>query len=158
MRTVFLLTGFQNWGKTYLLYKAFQKGAFFSHVLHECGGRNFCVIPQSNDDLGKEGFEDRVDEKLDELLKAGIKPDYIVAAFCPTRETKNNSYEIIKEKFKGDHVVLVPIEYKWCGHAKLQLDEIKKYYSTLHNVRIAPLTASDEALKLEKLIEILSTL
>jgi hypothetical protein len=156
MRTVFLLTGFQNWGKTYLLYKAFKKERFSHHILHKCGNRKFCVVPQSNDDLGRKGFEEKVDEILAELAKFGRKPEFIVAAFCPTRELKNNSFEIIQKKFKDDRVVLVPIEYKWCGNAKLQQEDLKEYYSGISNFHFAPLTASDETQKLEELIKILS--
>ena len=62
-----------------------------------------------------------------------IKPAYILSAFCPTRELSNDpklnndSREIINELFKNDDVYIIALEYKWCGHAKLELKKINNY-------------------------------
>ena len=54
-----------------------------------------------------------------------------MSAFCPTRELSNDliydSREIINKLFKNDDVYIIALEYKWCGHAKLELKKINNY-------------------------------
>lgn len=150
MRKVFLITGFQNWGKTWLIKALFDKQQF-RNTLHETMGHQFCVIPPSNDDLG----EDRYIEKYEERTK-NLTVKNIISAFCPTREENNNSRRIIEKLYSKDEVILIPIEYKWCGHAKLQIEEIAQYYAFHQNLKIQPLTQRDSDKKLEQLKKIIS--
>jgi hypothetical protein len=50
---------------------------------------------------------------------------------------------------------MIPIEYKWCGHAKLQISEISAHYSNIPNVIMASLSTQDPAKKAGALRNIL---
>jgi hypothetical protein len=156
MRTVFLITGFQNWGKTHLIKDAFDRDRFVFHKLFLCQNRLFCVVPQSNDDLGQEGYERRVRQHIDAVRKTAKEIEYIASAFCPTKEKNNNSLEIIQNLYSEDKVILIPIEYKWCGHAQLRVNEITNTYAGLKNVQVVPVTSKDPKGKLKELITILN--
>ena len=135
MAKVFLITGFNNWGKTTIIKKLFQRQRFYrnttysSSSLVDSSGKtpNFCVQPHSNDDIGAKNYIDNTKHRRQ------VKPAYILSAFCPTRELSNDpklnndSREIINELFKNDDVYIIALEYKWCGHAKLELKKINNY-------------------------------
>ncbi|WP_130458241.1 hypothetical protein ACLSSQ_11325 [Azospira sp. APE16] len=154
MRKVFLLTGFQNWGKTYLIKQLFSRSRFHKGSTYSFGDHDFLVLPQSNDDLGKDGYEDAYEKRIEELGKNGIEPKYIFSAFCPTKEPQNLSAKIINNLYARDNVIVIPIEYKWCEHARLQLPEISSYFSPLPNVSISPLSGKDPSKKLATLQKI----
>lgn len=151
MRKVFLLTGFQNWGKTWLISQLFSRKTFPRKYLYSYSNHDFFVIPQSNDDLGKERYEEEYKMRMQEISDIGKTADYLFSAFCPTKESNNLSLNIINNLYSNDEVILIPIEYKWCNHAKLQIDEINAYYSELRNVKIQPLSSADAS---QKLIEL----
>lgn len=156
MRKVFLLTGFNNWGKTWLIKELFYPHkSFRKDTLYNFEEYSFCVMPQSNDDLGKDRYEKAYRERMGALKKTGVKPKYILSAFCPTKEPRNQSGDIIRNLYSKDQVVLIPIEYKWCGHAKLQLNEIARHYSAFTNFSIQPLSQKDPAAKLQALQKII---
>lgn len=145
MSKVFLITGFNNWGKTTLLSDLFGVKAFRKGVPHNYAGYQFLVIPKSNDDLGKKGFEREYRDRLKKFQKANGKPDYIASAFCPTRETRNDSKAILRSLYGGDQIEMLLLEHKWCGHAKLIISEIEKFYASEPNVtihRVAPKTGA----------------
>ena len=135
MAKVFLITGFNNWGKTTIIKKLFQRQRFYrkttysSSSLVDSSGKkpNFCVQPHSNDDIGAKNYINNTNHRKP------IKPAYILSAFCPTRELSNDpklnndSREIINKLFKNDDVYIIALEYKWCGHAKLELKKINNY-------------------------------
>ncbi|TMP88212.1 hypothetical protein CWC05_01880 [Pseudoalteromonas ruthenica] len=141
MRKVFLLTGFNNWGKTTLIYDLFGKRRFLKHIPHVYSGKNFCVIPQSNDDLGEPGYIDAYKDRVNKALSNWGTPGYIFSAFCPTKEPTNDSSRIISSIYSGDNVYIIPIVYKWCGHAKLILPKIEDYYKMHKNVQVHPLSS-----------------
>lgn len=157
MRKVFLLAGFQNWGKTWLIQRLFSCKRFDNDTLYDFAGHPFCVMQQSNDDPGKDGYEKAYQERMDALKQSGKKPNYILSAFCPTREEQNKSDEIIRNLYSKDQIIFIPIEYKWCGHAKLQLNEIAQHYSAFTNINIQPLSQKDPAKKLQALQGILNS-
>ncbi len=143
MSKVFLITGFNNWGKTTLLSDLFGVKAFRKGVPHHYAGYPFLVIPKSNDDLGKKGYEREYRDRLKKFQKANGKPAYIASTFCPTRETWNNSIDILRSLYGGDQIEMLLLEYKWCGHAKLLISEIEQFYASEPNVtvhRVAPKT------------------
>ena len=140
MRKVFLITGFNNWGKTTLLFDLFGVGAFRTDRLYPFGGQQFMVVPKSNDDLGFKGYKKEVARRLKKLGEVGLRPKYIASAFCPTREPQNNSIQLLHDLYGTDQIEMLLIEHKWCLHAKLQLPIIEKFYAsepnlTLHRVR-----------------------
>ncbi|MEA3588424.1 hypothetical protein J6I75_08670 [Pseudidiomarina sp. 1APP75-27a] len=136
MRKVFLLTGFSNWGKTTLIKDLFGKSRFAIDKPHLYKGKPFCVIPQSNDDLGERGYISAHNKRISELQKHVNTTDYIFSAFCPTREPNNDSSRIISSIYQYDEVYLLLILHKWCGHAKLMVPDITSYLGAHRNVKI----------------------
>ena len=129
MRKVFLFTGFNNWGKTTLLADVFGTKIFYKGVPEHFAGHDFLVMPQSNDDLGKIRYEREFLERL-EIYKATLgQPEYVAAAFCPTKERRNNSIAIMKTLFSGAKIEMLLLEYKWCDQAKLILSEVDSHFS-----------------------------
>jgi hypothetical protein len=71
MRKVFLLAGFQNWGKTRLIEGLFAdkrfQGAyrlFGKDTLYNFAGCGFCVIQKSNDDPDRKAYEATYQERM----------------------------------------------------------------------------------------------
>ncbi|MCC7249504.1 MAG: hypothetical protein IT473_12860 [Lysobacter sp.] len=145
MANVYLLAGFNNWGKTHLITKLFNKGKFSKSIPAMLEERQFCVVPQSNDDLGESGFIRAYQERIKALEGNNYSVTHVAAAFCPTKEKRNDSLNILNKLFAKDKVFLIPIEYKWCGHAKLQISDIAQYYSQISNMTIHPLSQKDPA-------------
>ena len=143
MRKVFLLTGFNNWGKTQLIKDLFNKGRILKNQLHSYSGKDFFVLPNSNDDLGENGYVYDYQQRIKILKNNGITPKLIFSAFCPTKEPNNNSSRIIKTLYANDQVYIIPIVYKWCLHAKLEVGDISSYYSTHSNVSTHPLNCKN---------------
>lgn len=136
MRKVFLITGFNNWGKTTLLSQLFSTKAFRRRVPQYYATCPFLVMPKSNDDLGRDRYEEDFKERLEKYEAANGKAKYIASAFCPTREPSNYSIEILHTLFKKDQIEMLLLEHKWCGHATLQIPEISLFYSAESNVTI----------------------
>lgn len=159
MRKVFLLTGFNNWGKTTLINNLFGKWRFVTHKPHSYAGRDFCVIPQSNDDLGEVGYINAYSHRIKELKKHWGNPSHIFSAFCPTREKDNNASRIISSIYSDDQVYLIPIVYKWCGQAKLLVPEIASHLSVNKNVQIHQLLSKQpDSVKLAELQKVIEPL
>lgn len=116
-----LIAGFNNWGKTYLISQLFGKKRFVKSAVAHFAGHDFCIIPASNDDLGKNRYMADYRNRIVSLQKKGHAVTHVIAAFCPTLEPNNDSRSIIEQLFSHDRVFLIPIEYKWCGHAKLRI-------------------------------------
>lgn len=95
----------------------------------ELGGYQYGVIPQSNDDLGRKRYIRQYHERITALEAEKAKTDFLLSAFCPTLEENNNSLGIIDEIYSNDLIFMVPIVYKWCGHAKLEIEKMKRTYS-----------------------------
>jgi len=134
MQKVFLITGFNNWGKTTILTDIFGTKVFYKGVPEKFGGYDFLVMPQSNDDLGRTRYEREFIERLS-LYKAALgEPKYVAAAFCPTKEKRNNSIAILKSLFSGAKIEMLLLEYKWCNQAKLILSEVDTTYAAEKSV------------------------
>jgi len=139
MGKVFLLSGFNNWGKTKLIHALFKKKYFKSDTLYhypEAENIGFYVQPNSNDDLSRDKYEEKMRIIINNLQKTGNELNHIFAAFCPTQEEKNNSTDIIKSLFPIDHVNILAIKYKWCCQSELIIPKIKYNYAKFTNVKI----------------------
>jgi hypothetical protein len=154
MANVYLIAGFNNWGKTHLINGLFRRQRFSKSDPAQFNGTQFCVVPQSNDDLGQAGYIFAVQERLSSFRQKGHRVTHVVSAFCPTREPVNDSLAIINRLFRNDRVFLIPIEYKWCGHARLQIKEITSYLGQ-PNVSVHPLVQRDPSRKLAALENLL---
>ncbi|MBA5606800.1 hypothetical protein H3H36_15695 [Duganella sp. FT3S] len=150
MRKIFLITGFNNWGKTTLLSDLFGVKAFRKTVPQYYKGHPFLVMPQSNDDLLKKGYEDEFADRLEKFEKVNGRAKYIASAFCPTKEPSNNSIDILRELFKGDKIEILLLEHKWCGQAKLIIPEVSSFYSREKNVTLHSVSSKSAAGKLSQ--------
>ena len=157
MRKVFLITGFNNWGKTTLLCDLFGKSSFHQKVPQFFANCPFLVMPKSNDDLGRNVYEDAFNKRLKIFEEANGKAKYIASAFCPTKEPSNDSIDILHTLFKQDQVEILLLEYKWCGHAKLLASEIKSFYAGEGNVTIHTVASASSAAKLSQAQSIFSS-
>lgn len=158
MSTVFLITGFNNWGKSHLIKGLFGGQRFLHDKLYPYGGHQFCVQSQSNDDIGQAGYEKIMRDRLAALRKAKKQPTHIMTAFCPSKEPINDSVSIIRNLYSNDQVHIIAIEYKWCLHAKLITNEIKSHFAANKNVTIHTLTEKNATKKLAALDRLLSPL
>ena len=164
MRKVFLITGFNNWGKTRIIKDVFDKGSFRRDRLHKLPGTSheFMVQTNSNDDFHLRGYCDDYNDRIKELKQQKRVPKYIVSAFCPTKEyearKKNgpkifNSTDIISELYDDDEVHILLLKYKWCNHAALRPDIIVDFYSLLKNVSVKTIAAKNYSTRLSALSE-----
>lgn len=162
MRKVFLVTGFNNWGKTRIISEAFGKAAFRRNKLHQfqSSGCDFMVQPYSNDDLHLLGYCEQYYERIGILNKSKLAPKYIVSAFCPTKEKERRarkgpkdktSIDIINELYGNDEVHMLLLLRKWCDHAELCPQDIAAFYSCLPNVTVTTITAATYAPRLAAL-------
>lgn len=157
MRKAFLVSGFNSWGKTTLLPDLFGTKAFRKRVPQYFGTCPFLVIPKLNDDLGKKGYEDAFNERLQKFKETNGKAKYIASAFCPTKEPSNDSVDILHTRFKRDQIEMILLEYKWCGHAKLLISEIKSFYASESNVTIHTVASTNSAGKFSQARNIFSS-
>ena len=134
MKRAFLLTGFNNWGKTTLIYEIFHRSRFYYGSAYEIPGINnmFTVDSHSNDDVGEEGFIKAIKERLAASPTNGKD---IFCTLCPTRDPHNNSLRILQGKpfslFDEIHILL--LKYKWDFHAELRIKDVQNYLSRVSN-------------------------
>jgi len=150
-RKVFLITGFNNWGKTTLLSNLFATRVFQMRVpqyLPSFGQCGFLVMPQSNDDLGEPRYINAFNNRLNVFQSANGNAKYIASAFCPTREPANNSINILNTLYRTDQIEMLLIEDKWCGHAKLQIHNITSFYSSMTNITFHTVSSTNALLRL----------
>ncbi len=158
MKKVFLITGYNNWGKTALIKELFNSHRFYKDRTYQLSGHEFCVQPLSNDDVGRKAYERDVKDRLLALKNKSIYPKQLISAFCPTKEAANNSREIIEQLYCNDEVHLIALEYRWCGHAKLITKELVSYYSSLQNVSVHSISQKNPAKVLDKAISVIQPL
>jgi hypothetical protein len=162
MRKIFLVTGFNNWGKTHIIKAIFDQEAFSRSMLHPLPDTayNFMVQPYSNDDLGLLGYCEQYYERIGMLNNLGHTPKYMVSAFCPTRESQRRirngpknqtSINIISELYGEDNVHILLLQHKWCGHAELHPNDITAFYAGLKNVTVTTITSETYSIRLKEL-------
>lgn len=142
MKRAFLLTGFNNWGKTTQIYSLFAQRRFNKGHTHRIAGVNasFTVESHSNDDFDENRFI-RVIE--DRLAKSPTGENDLFCAFCPTRQNNNDSKRILSGKpfSRFDEVHLLLLKHKWDFHAELRIKEIQSYLAAISNVQFFSIDA-----------------
>jgi len=107
--------------------------------------------------LESRGTRKTYKERMALLKKAEKSPSFIFSAFCPTKETNNSSTRIIQKLYKDDRLIMIPIEHKWCGQAKLLLKAIHEHYEDASTVEIQPITQVATEQKLKRLKQIVQS-
>lgn len=143
MSKVFLVVGFNNWGKTRLLQDLFGKKRFNNPGIPFLG-YNFLAIPQSNDDLGFRGYQNKYYRKHTQFTTSyGSPPQYVISAFCPTKETTNDSLTIINTIFHGKTIYMLLLEHKWCDHAVLDVAQITAHFRAVPSIVFHTITGTN---------------
>lgn len=136
MSKAFLITGFNNWGKTTVINTLFNSKKYYSGKTYSINGINkqFIVEGHSNDDIvGPVRYINALKNKY------GNKSPQLIdlfGALCPTRESINDSAVILNDSFFQQNftdIYLIYLEYKWDYHAKLLFNQIMGHYEESYN-------------------------
>jgi len=138
MNRAILITGFNNWGKSTHIEALFGgRQKFYRLGQYAIAGVNahFTVESQSNDDVGEAGFLNKVIYKLD---YPNCVPADLICAFCPTKESGNDSRRILSSSLFSSYseIHLFLLKYKWDMHAELRINDITSHISAVSNLRI----------------------
>lgn len=137
MRRAFLIVGFNNWGKTTLVYDLFGKQRFlvgYGYRLQPDVGRCFTVESHSNDDTGEQRYIDLIEKRV---RAAPADAQDLISVLCPSREPGNDACRILGSRaFQPfDEIHLLLLRYKWDLHAELRLEDITNYFQRFHDPR-----------------------
>jgi hypothetical protein len=138
MRRAFLIVGFNNWGKTTLIYDLFVNRRFQfgrGYPLRRGLGKQFTVESHSNDDTGEERFIALIERRV---MNAPLDAPDLIGALCPTREERNSACSIIKSKAfaKFDEIHMLLLRYKWDLHAELCIGQIESDFKKCGDTRL----------------------
>lgn len=138
MRRAFLIVGFNNWGKTTLVYDLFGKRRFlvgYGYRLQPDVGQRFTVESHSNDDPGEEGYLALIDKRL---RSAPADAQDLVSVLCPSRDPENNACRILSSPaFRlFDEIHLLLLRYRWDLHAELGLPAVERYFLGCGDARL----------------------
>jgi hypothetical protein len=138
MRRAFLMVGFNNWGKTTLIYDLFNRKRFAlgeGYQLNPCLGQHFTVESLSNDDLRGQRYITKIEQRVQ---GAPSNAADLVGVLCPSREPENDACDILNSKafapFKEIHLLLM--HRKWDLHAELRLSDVETYFKCCGNKRL----------------------
>jgi hypothetical protein len=143
-RRAILITGFNNWGKSTHIQMLFNGQTKFFDKLYKPYDKSinvsFTVESHSNDDVGEQPFIDLIQKRL---KNSPTQTADLLCAFCPTRESKNDSGKILLNPafsvFSEIHLLL--LKYKWDWHAELRIEKIWAYLQSDSRVRFTTIDA-----------------
>lgn len=142
MRRANFIVGFNNWGKTTLMFQLFGKERYAYHLTHPLSGINhtpgFMVQTLSNKYVGQT-LVPEIERRLHETGHFNPAPD-LFSALCPSTEprkkmdTHNNFIEILSDPIfkKFDEFNFFLLLNKWDHHARLNPDNIISTYNNLY--------------------------
>ena len=139
MRKANFIVGFNNWGKSTILFDLFKKKKFYYYEIYnlKINDKNltqkFIVQIQSNDDISKRYIAE-IERKMN---VAENKNADLFAALCPSLEPKNDVREILQNPIfaKFGELNFFVLKNKWEGNASLNIENIKEYLSTFKKVK-----------------------
>ena len=143
MRRAFLIVGFNNWGKTTLVYDLFRKERFlvgYGYRLHPDVGQRFTVESHSNDDTGEQRYIDLIHRRVQ---AAPADAQDLVSVLCPSRkssnEPSNDACRILASPAFApfDEIHLLLLRYKWDLHAELRLADVQAYFQNCGSQRLS---------------------
>ncbi|MFN3706417.1 MAG: hypothetical protein ACK4WM_10550 [Thermoflexales bacterium] len=138
MRRAFLIVGFNNWGKTTLVYDMFGKQRFlvgYGYRLQHDVGRRFTVESHSNDDAGEQRYVALIEKRMKDAPADALD---LVSVLCPSREPSNDACRILgSPAFQPfDEIHLLLLRYKWDLHAELCLPVVEQYFQGCADARL----------------------
>lgn len=144
MRKAILIVGFNNWGKSTIVYNLFDVKQIRSRNTYEIRdiGVKFAVQVYSNDDWN----QNRYITALNEPTKSSAQN--LLAAFCPTREPHNDSRVILTSSSlsRYNEIHLFYLRFKWDHHAELRTREIRQYFQGINNLHHFDIDADEHIL------------
>ena len=138
IRYAFLMVGFNNWGKTTLIYDLFPHTRFYMGVgysLREDVGRLFTVESASNDDIQGAAYTKKIGERMS---KANSNAQDFVGVLCASREPNNNACDLLNDPvfMQFDEIHLFLMRHKWDLHAELRIPEVRAFFEASNNQRL----------------------
>ena len=105
-RQAFFLTGFNNWGKSILIFKLFNRNRFYFGHTYPINGLNintkFTVEYHSNDDFWGESWVDQINQRI---THAPDNAKNLITALCPTLHEGNNFVELLSNVQKSEVLI-----------------------------------------------------
>ncbi len=129
MQNIFFVLGFNNWGKSTIIRSLFPNVFRFDprrprRLIHHTDVRLF-VQQASNDDLGIINYLGTLTNLIRNASANNVSN--VLTAICPSMEPDNQFTRIFTDpavrSFPKVHLIF--LEFKWEGHAKLLIQEIK---------------------------------
>lgn len=159
MKKAFLITGFNNWGKSSIINDIFNKKVYRKHNDHVLEGTyKFSVQEHSNDDWGIDALIRHTQQRIDFSPNQGQN---LIVAFCPTKEELNDSRQLLLHTLKNYKIYLILIVHKWDNHASLNVADILSYYAEMPNLIPIIIDEKDASKKPElvktKILEIMKS-
>ena len=128
MGKAILITGFNNWGKSRLIFELFNQQRFvFGRTFHLTSvNQDFVVETHSNDDYNQADFIERVTRRM----QGTMRNENLICGFCPTREQNNSALEILQSPVfqRFDEIYLFLLRYKWDHHAELMIQNLRTHF------------------------------
>lgn len=125
MKQAVFITGFNNWGKTTIIFDLFGRYRFNYGKTYPITGLStkFTVETHSNDDYSEQQWLRFVQERINQSPDDGQN---VFTTLCPTIHKDFNYIDLLNKPPFSDydklHILL--IEYKYERHAKLMIDDI----------------------------------
>jgi hypothetical protein len=144
MRQAVFITGFNNWGKSTIIFDLFNRSRFFNGWTYPINrapfNTLFTVQTQSNDDLWGQAYVTRVIERIEFATDRG---ENLFSALCPSMENTNNFVSILSAHpfTTYDRLHIFLIEFKWEHHARLIIDNIRQSGQGIPNVNFIVIEA-----------------
>ncbi|MFA4957026.1 MAG: hypothetical protein WC556_08665 [Candidatus Methanoperedens sp.] len=129
MASAILITGFNNWGKSTLIRDLFGQRRFDFGTIYRISNitADFAVESHSNDDFSEKKYVGLLQRRMNQTPS---RDDNLLCAFCPTRETTNDSLQILRRNIftRFDEIHLFLLVFKWDHHATLMVPDLQTFY------------------------------
>jgi hypothetical protein len=144
MKQAVLITGFNNWGKTWTIEHIFNRHRFWQYWTYAPANPSlttrFTVEPHSNDDFHGQDWVNAVQQRIDNSPDGGQN---LFSALCPSMEPTNNFINLLSQPtFTNYNIIhLFLLEFKWEHHARLILPDVLSQAATLPNINTIVINA-----------------
>lgn len=148
MKQAVFITGFNNWGKSEIIFNLFDgQKRFWKGYLYKMTEINFdvpfTVESHSNDDLIGMRWIEALDIKISRNYTEADNDQNLITALCASMEENNNFVELLTQPlFAGfDKLHIFLIENKWEHHARLTINNILQKGRSIPNANFITINA-----------------